>query len=96
MLNGIFPDSSAEEVNNLLATELSMTTAALKAHPKVYWVWNHRRWCLENIPDGPGQEGADIYGWKKANWDRELFVVEKMLDADPRNCAWHQSASLEV
>lgn len=80
-------DSSPEDVNNLLATELSMTTTALKAHPKVYWVWNHRQWCLENVPDGPGEEGADRYGWKKANWDRELFVVEKMLDADARNCA---------
>jgi len=90
MLNGIFPASSPEGVNNLLATELSMTTTTLKAHPKVYWVWNHRRWCLENVPDGPGEEGADIHGWKKANWDRELFVVEKMLDADPRNFhAWN-------
>lgn len=79
---------SPEDVNNLLATELSLTTTALKAHPKVYWVWNHRRWCLENVPDGPGEEeSADRYGWKQANWDKELFVVEKMLDADARNCA---------
>jgi len=90
MLNGIFPASSPEDVNNMLATELSMTTTALKAHPKVYWVWNHRQWCLENVPDGPGEEGAERYGWKKANWDRELFVVEKMLDADARNFhAWN-------
>ena len=79
-------NSSAEEVNNLLSTELSMTTTALRSHPKVYWLWTHRQWCLENVPDGPGQEGAEIHGWKKANWDRELFVVDKMLDADPRNC----------
>lgn len=64
-----------------------MTMSALKAHPKVYWIWNHRRWCLENVPNGPGQEGdADFLGWKESAWNRELFVVEKMLDADPRNC----------
>lgn len=72
----------------MLSNELSMTTAALKAHPKVYWIWNHRRWCLENVPDGPGGNDieGDPHGWKKANWDRELFIVEKMLDADARNC----------
>jgi hypothetical protein len=61
-----------------------MTTAALKRHPKVYWIWNHRRWCLENVPLGPEK---DSIGWRQANWDQELRVVEKMLDADPRNCA---------
>jgi len=61
--------------------------SALKAHPKVYWIWNHRRWCLENIPWGPGQQGERAFhGWKQAAWDKELFVVEKMLDVDPRNC----------
>ena len=69
--------------------ELSMTMSALKAHPKVYWIWNHRRWCLENVPTGPGTlEGeASLLGWKQAAWDKELYVVEKMLDADSRNCA---------
>lgn len=61
-----------------------MTTAYLKQHPKVYWIWNHRRWCLERAPDGPSEE--DPHGWKMANWNKELFVVEKMLDADARNC----------
>lgn len=64
-----------------------MTMSALKSHPKVYWIWNHRRWCLEHMPDGPGQDGdPDFQGWKQAAWDTELFVVEKMLDADSRNC----------
>lgn len=84
-------NSSAEEVNDLLSNELAMTTVALKSHPKVYWLWTHRQWCLENVPDGPGQEDPEIHGWKKANWDRELFVVEKMLDADSRNCTSAQS-----
>jgi geranylgeranyl transferase type-2 subunit alpha len=85
-INHVF--SSPEEINSLLTSELSMTTAALKAHPKVYWIWNHRQWCLENVPEGPGQDGADFYGWRKGNWDRELYVVEKMLDADASNCSF--------
>jgi geranylgeranyl transferase type-2 subunit alpha len=68
---------------DVLAEELIMTMSALKARPKVYWIWNHRRWCLENIPDGPGEA---VHGWKQDAWNKELFVVQKMLDADPRNC----------
>ena len=62
-----------------------MTTVALKQHPKIYWIWNHRRWCLENIPEGG--EDDDLQGWRKTCWQRELYVVEQMLDADARNCA---------
>ena len=60
--------------------------AALREHPKVYWIWNHRRWCLENVPDGPLVDGKPSLQWRKANWQRELAVVEKMLNADARNC----------
>ncbi|KAI6019655.1 rab-protein geranylgeranyltransferase [Pisolithus orientalis] len=78
MLNGIFPDSTSEQLNNILASELMLTTTALKDHPKVYWLWNHRHWCLQNIPDGP---------IVKRN---QLAVVDKMLNADPRNfMAWN-------
>lgn len=87
MLNGIFPGSSPEEINTILSTDLNMTTVALKAHPKVYWLWNHRAWCLQNVPDGPGTEAIERWGWKKKNWDREMIMVEKMLDVDARNCA---------
>ncbi|KAN0075348.1 hypothetical protein V8E55_011371 [Tylopilus felleus] len=90
MLNGIFPHSTPEDTNNLLANELSMTMAALREHPKVYWIWNHRRWCLENVPDGPLVDGKPSLQWRKANWQRELAVVEKMLNADARNfLAWN-------
>ncbi|KAH7889917.1 rab-protein geranylgeranyltransferase [Phlebopus sp. FC_14] len=90
MLHGIFPESTAEEIHDLLTSELGMTTTALKAHPKVYWIWNHRRWCLENVPDGPSIDGQPSLQWRRANWDRELMVVEKMLDVDARNFhAWN-------
>lgn len=87
LTRGIFPSSSPAEINGILSNDLDMTTTALKAHPKVYWIWNHRRWCLENIPDGG--DNNDEHGWRKASWERELFIVEKMLDADARNfLAW--------
>jgi geranylgeranyl transferase type-2 subunit alpha len=70
----------------MLSDDLDMTFAALRQHPKVYWIWNHRRWCLENVPEGPGTGADDAIGWRKNNWARELAVVEKMLDADARNC----------
>ncbi|KIK63666.1 hypothetical protein GYMLUDRAFT_40746 [Collybiopsis luxurians FD-317 M1] len=90
LLNGVFPQSTPEEIKNLLADDLAMTMAALKIHPKVYWIWNHRGWCLNNIPPGPGteQEG-DLRGWEKDFWRTELLVVEKLLDTDSRNFhAW--------
>ncbi|KAJ3574574.1 hypothetical protein NP233_g1680 [Leucocoprinus birnbaumii] len=90
-LNGLFPQSTPDQVNQLLLNDLSMTMAALKTHPKIYWIWNHRRWCLENIPAGPGaadEENANE--WQKSVWEKDLFVVEQMLDADARNFhAWN-------
>ncbi|EIM90234.1 rab-protein geranylgeranyltransferase [Stereum hirsutum FP-91666 SS1] len=88
LLRGIFLVSSAKEIYELLTNDLAMTTIALKAHPKVYWIWNHRRWCLESIPDGG--DGDDTQGWKKTSWQREMGLVEKMLEADARNFhAWN-------
>jgi len=76
-----------EEVNQLLLNDLSMTMAALKTHPKIYWIWNHRKWCLENIPAGPGAVGKENTNeWQKSAWEKDLFVVEQMLDVDARNC----------
>ncbi|KDQ60631.1 hypothetical protein JAAARDRAFT_172668 [Jaapia argillacea MUCL 33604] len=91
LINGIFPSSSVEEINSILSSDLSLTTSALKAHPKVYWIWNHRRWCLENVPPGPSSPtGEQTQGWRQKNWEREMYVVERMLDADARNFhAWN-------
>lgn len=80
----LWSSSTPPEINEILTTDLSLTTAHLKQHPKVYWIWNHRRWCLENVPVGPTEDDPD--GWRRANWNKELFVVERMLDADARNC----------
>ncbi|KAI0781077.1 rab-protein geranylgeranyltransferase [Trametes elegans] len=87
LLNGLFPQRTPAQINDLLSDDLSLTTTFLKQHPKVYWIWNHRQWCLQQVPDGPTETDPD--GWRHAYWNKELFVVEKMLDADPRNFhAW--------
>ncbi|KAJ3843297.1 rab-protein geranylgeranyltransferase [Lentinula raphanica] len=90
LVKGMFPDSTPEKIKNLLDDDLALTMAALKIHPKVYWIWTHREWCLKNVPNGPGTEDdGDARGWEKELWNQELFVVEKLLDADPRNFhAW--------
>ena len=74
--------SDAEGVVKLLSGELRLTIAYLQVHPKVYWIWNHRKWCLENVPQGP----KDTEEWRNEFWKTELIVIEKMLDADARNC----------
>lgn len=82
MLNRRY-NSSPVEVNEYLSEDLSLTFTLLREHPKVYWIWNHRRWCLENIPDSTSD---DVDEWRNLTWKKELFVVEKMLEADARNC----------
>lgn len=42
----------------LLDADLDLTEMALRAHPKVYWIWNHRRWCLQMYPS-PQRLSAD-------------------------------------
>ena len=61
----------------LLDDDLSLTEHALRAHPKVYWIWNHRMWCLRRYP----ALSADAQ-WA---WRRELRLVERMLELDARN-----------
>ncbi|KAF9518935.1 hypothetical protein BS47DRAFT_1370925 [Hydnum rufescens UP504] len=96
-LNGVFPKSNPAEIHARLKDDLEFTLRALKQHPKVYWIWNHRRWCLEHIPvahdarpEAQGGAERDGLDWQRQSWARELFVVEKMMDADPRNFhAWN-------
>lgn len=60
-----------------LNRELLTVTALMKRYPKCYWIWNHRRWCLEELKE-------------KASWKAELALVEKLLNIDPRNFhGWH-------
>jgi len=90
-LKGLFPNSIPGEANRLLQDDLTFTLGALKEHPKVYWIWTHRRWCLERIPeDDSTDEGSDPLRWQRQTWSHELLVVEKILDRDARNFhAWN-------
>lgn len=59
--------------------ELAFSMALLKDYPKVYWIWNHRKWTLENHID----KSVKI-------WLRELAIVSKLLQMDARNFhGWH-------
>lgn len=68
---------SIEEITKLFEKELLFTLQKMKEYPKVYWLWNHRVWLLNNHPT-------------KANWDFELNIIEKLLSSDSRNFhGWH-------
>jgi Protein prenyltransferase alpha subunit repeat len=59
-------------LQELFAADIEFTTSCLKYQPKSYWVWHHRKWCLQNMPH--------------PSWERELAILEKMLNLDARNC----------
>jgi hypothetical protein len=46
--------------------------ASLQQNPKIYCVWEHRKWVLETMPD--------------ADWGWEIKMVEMYLEKDARNC----------
>jgi hypothetical protein len=54
--SGIDNIREPEEVVGSLKNELKLTMAYLQIHPKVYWIWNHRKWCLEHVPLGPAAQ----------------------------------------
>lgn len=62
----------------LLEADLQLTNASLKLNPKVYCVWEHRKWVLETMPD--------------ADWGFEFKMVEMYLEKDARNCASRSSS----
>ncbi|CAL9727878.1 geranylgeranyl transferase type-2 subunit alpha [Monosporozyma unispora] len=59
--------------------ELKFTMIQLKKFPKVYWIWNHRVWTLDNFPSQ-----------QLTIWQGELTVVDALLELDSRNFhGWH-------
>ncbi|OBA17978.1 hypothetical protein METBIDRAFT_13894 [Metschnikowia bicuspidata var. bicuspidata NRRL YB-4993] len=62
-----------------LNSDLCMSMEMMKRYPKCYWIWNHRRWCLETL---------NIT--QSADWARELAIALKVLAMDSRNFhGWH-------
>lgn len=58
--------------DELLKSELGLTTNALGRAPKCYAVWEHRLWVL-------GQMEQPL-------WNKELKAAEALLSRDARNC----------
>lgn len=55
--------------------ELRFNYQCIKRHPKSYWVFNHRRWIIDNYPKKD----------KKRVLIKELDAVNSLLDIDARN-----------
>ncbi|KAJ3339718.1 hypothetical protein HDU93_007834 [Gonapodya sp. JEL0774] len=64
---------SPDTVQSRLKSELRLLEDLLKTFPKSYWLWNHRQWVLQTLPE-PEKEIL-----------RDLKLVEAMLDLDSRN-----------
>ncbi|CAO3643970.1 unnamed protein product [Cunninghamella blakesleeana] len=65
-------DNDVDNKNqNIYKQELDLFMQLIRINPKSYWLWNHRVWCLENMP--------------KPDWNGELYLVNKMLTLDKRN-----------
>lgn len=62
----------------LLNDDLILLQQNMRLYPKVYWLWNHRRWCLQMLPDKESNASE--------KWRKELSLVDMMLEMDPRNC----------
>ncbi|CUS23656.1 LAQU0S11e01288g1_1 [Lachancea quebecensis] len=75
LISALKSELSLEFWNN----ELAFTMQQLKLFPKVYWIWNHRLWCLNHFPQSP-----------IGKWQQELAIVSKLLTMDARNFhGWH-------
>lgn len=88
----MFEQGDTNSQRQLLESDLLMLQQSMKSHPKVYWLWNHRRWCLHVLPTSDVEDK----GWK---WKQELRLVDMMLEMDPRNCTSncaHHSHGLEL
>ncbi|KAH3663536.1 hypothetical protein OGAPHI_004937 [Ogataea philodendri] len=66
-----FKPDTPEATHELIKQELVFTVGHLKRFPKCYWIWNHRKWCLEYD--------------SLTNWDNEMVLIDKFLEADSRN-----------
>jgi geranylgeranyl transferase type-2 subunit alpha len=76
LIKGLFKEMSKDDIQKLLEKELVFLEHILRKFPKVYWIWTHRKWCFKNSPN--------------PNWTREMGLINKMLELDPRNFhVWH-------
>ena len=74
----MFEQGDTNLKRRLLEGDLLMLQQSMKSHPKVYWLWNHRRWCLCLLPSSDVQD-------KGEKWRQELRLVNMMLEMDHIN-----------
>ncbi|KAF9985462.1 hypothetical protein BGZ65_010801 [Modicella reniformis] len=68
---GFLNGADSATADKVYTGELEFVQENLNLNPKSYWMWNHRRWCLEHM--------------NQPRWDKELATVSKFLELDARN-----------
>ncbi|CAG8483140.1 5280_t:CDS:2 [Paraglomus brasilianum] len=71
LIHGLLKDAPEDQRQESLSEELVFLQEIFQSNPKSYWIFNHRHWCLETMPN--------------PDWKKELYLVEKMLELDARN-----------
>lgn len=69
----------ARALVQLVANDLNFLIPLLRQYPKCYWIWEYRRWLLEET--SRQLPAIDSYKF----WQEELGLVGKMLSLDSRN-----------
>ena len=69
----------AKQIEYLISEDLQFLVPLLIEYPKCYWIWNHRRWLLQQVPLYLSQESSKDF------WAAEFGLVSKMLLRDNRN-----------
>lgn len=72
-------DQAADQIAAMIKNELQFLFPLLRKFPKCYWIWNHRRWILEEARRLLPAPVARQF------WQEELALVGKMLSMDSRN-----------
>ncbi|KAI9680220.1 MAG: Rab geranylgeranyltransferase [Trizodia sp. TS-e1964] len=73
------PPDPQQKILNLIREELQFLIPLLRRFPKCYWIWNHRRWLLQEA------EARLVSSEARQLWTEELALVVQMLALDSRN-----------
>ena len=67
---------SSQTGKDSIKKELMISVLAIRANPKSYGAWHHRRWFIENYCGNA----------KEAVVEEELKLLSQLLELDCRNC----------
>ena len=68
--------SESPDFPSIVKQELLINVLAIKANPKSYSAWHHRRWFIENYCEKIKEDVVK----------EELKLLSQLLDLDCRNC----------